>query len=109
MGDSRLGHPTIRINANYLQDLFKVYPTEAVESSKADEEFVTSRHSIKTINCNPQQAVDLVRSGYTDRELILFAYSKVQQIFGPGHSAEFRIYRNIPGWVGQRLHILDIN
>lgn len=109
MGDPASHYPTIRINTSYTEDLFNVNPSQIELSSFRDLRLFSSRMSIKSSNCDGKSANYLARVIRQDKETIMNMHRFVQEKFGEKSTTEFRIYTNIDGGIGRRVHVLDVN
>lgn len=109
MGDSSSGYPTIRINATYVEDLFVIHPVDGFNAVTNGNKLQSMRVSLGVQNCQPTDAVKLLTITRTDQENIQYSHRRAQKLFGPEVSTEFRIYPNLGGFVGERLHVLDVN
>ena len=109
MGDPELRHPTLRINSRNLDYLFGFNPESLAQ--KLDNTGLASNLNcvIRTLNCDNETAFSLADSLQKHKEIILSAFKSVRKLFGNRSVAEFRIYQDNPGWVGQKLHILDVD
>lgn len=109
MGDPSNHYPTIRINAARLEDLFEVTQSEVLTALQKNETTYNIRRGVRILNCTPDEAIHLTTCLHKNTELIFFSYKNIEENFGVGRTSEFRIYPQIKGWVGQKLHVLDVN
>ena len=111
IGDPELIHPTIIINSNNLDDIFRVQPktiSNLLNTNSVEVKFRRVKIRMRNFR-NDSSAIKLYKRMVKNRMFLHEAYEKISKIYGNSKVMEFRIYPTENIGLCKNFHVLDID